>query len=460
MKIRITALLIFTALVLTALTGCDNSFSGNYNRPENVVTDTEAYNEITGYADALNMTYSEFKKKFGYPVYSNSLCEYMINQNQMPSERTARIWLTDLSGLLGSFGDYKHPEGLNLDITSAEISVTKERTVSAFSKYFPEDELVKLTKSSSPENMWNRGLPWDYAEYKDSYAILADTAPVNPENGGYPSGTRVTIIYGDADGYDEAEFVIDASDISSDHIQITDEYVYFSAGGSITRITRDGGEIRTKYIDYSSIEGLPSDEHTLSSSFFIDGDYLFFDRSYIFYEEDYEVITEDSEYHTDNYIVAYDLRTDEYDVFFVDGTDDSERLFCYGDGLALMTGSYNEEGWDSTVDVRFFDIDREKCRITERENERVRLMDNSLYSIGYTNDTFYCVGGLLCGFMLNYSDSSYAYAEFDLKTGALETFVPFKLSRDGFGNQKNKYIDCDTMTMYESGLALSRYNCN
>ena len=240
-------------------------------------------------------------------------------------------------------------------------------------------------------------------------------------------------------------------------LQITEKYIYYFAydyevktesSVTIVQIPRDGSEVVTKKIFFADI-GFP---YLYNGNFientFVDGDNLFMLGGFMLSAEQQQF---------EFYIMAYNLKTDEFDVYKTQDFKGMGKLFRYGDGLGVMTALYDERGYFSEMGVRFLNFDEDSCRLSVKGDLPFAQSENWTYDMSVDGKHFYCIDDTLCGILTNKDNaSSFMYVEIDLKTGAVSTCIPFAKNTD----KENKGLVLGSMLIRDGGMAVSEHNCS
>lgn len=153
--------------------------------------------------------------------------------------------------------------------------------------------------------------------------------------------------------------------------------------------------------------------------------------------------------------MVYDLKTNQFDLIHIQDVDTAGKLFRYGNELGVMTASFGEDGYYSNMEVRFFELNTVKCKLSEKRTLSLPLSADWAYFLEKGAE-FYCIDDTLCGIMTEKGNgSSYAYIEISLKNGAITTFIPFA-KKD---KKENKGMFYGGILIRENGKAVSPFNC-
>ncbi len=435
MKRFLSILLSFVLMLLLA--GCQ----GNTNNPN--FRDESAYDERDGFAESLKSDYLSFRKI--YPEQKNNVCYYVNAQNKMPEGREVKVCFTN------PFSSGWREAG-TVNISSMGVDVSDEQYIFTFGKHFPVNTVTAMTGYQSVDDLFDKiGQVQTYEEFGDFCAFSVNQYDRRPE---YVD----TVFWGTANDVKSVDISFGKLSQPPDQsLQITEENIYYFAydygvltKSSITvvRIPKDGGKVITKKIFLSDI-GFP-DLHnkSFSENIFVDGNNLFMLGNFILSVEPLEL---------EFYIVAYNLETDEFDVYKTQDFKGMGKLFRSDDGLGVMTALFDEQGYYSNMGVRFLNLDENNYKLTFDKDISFAQSENWAYDMGLSEKEFYCIDDMLCGILTYKANCAMMmYVEIDLKTGAVTTCVPFAKN----DKKETKGWVFDSILIRDNGRAVSQHNCS
>ncbi len=398
--------------------------------------DDAAYDEKEGFAGSLALNYDVLRKK--YPELKNDVFCYVNAQNKIPESREVKLCMQDITN------SYLH-EGKTLNITASGIEDSNERMLYTDGRYFPLETVLAMTdKTSLDEVIRDIGQPRVYEELGNLCAFLIENTASDYD----------VVYYGTPEHTSTIELRSDGAVLRS--LQITEDSIYcfmlldkdVEQSVTVYRILRNEDEVVTKKILYSNV-GFPDFINAkFIENIFVDGDYLFYLA---------EFVTSSEPLHSEFRVLAYDLKTDEYDVYGTDDIDTVGKLFRYKNGLGFVTAMFDERGYQTKTGVRFLDFDKTTCKLSLRKELLLPKSEYWSYAIGILGEHFYCIDDKLCGIMqIKDNAASLAYVEIELIDGAVTTFVPFaKIAK-----QENKNLLYGNFTIRDKGKGVSEHNCS
>lgn len=428
MKKTVSVLLGF--MIIFQLSGCVKKESASVSR------DDTAYDEKADFAASLTLNYDILRKK--YPEQKNDIFCYVNAQNKIPEGREIKFCMEDFNN------PYLH-EGKTFNITASGIEVSDEHMLYTDGRYFPLETVLAMTgKTSLDEVMRDIGQPRVYEELGDFCAFLVENTASDFD----------VVYYGIPEHTDTVELKND--DVVIRSLQITEDSIYcftlpdkgIKQSVTVSRIPRNGGEVDTKKILYSDISFPEVFSAKFIENIFVDNDYLFYLA---------EFVTSVEPLHSEFYILAYDLKTDGYDVYKTSDIDNVGKVFRYGSGLGFVTSMFDEHGYQTKTGIRFLNFDEANCKFSLKEELLLSQSENWSYSMGILSEHFYCIYDKLCGIMsIKDNSASLAYVEIDLANGTVTTCVPFaKIAKKEYKN-----LFYGSFTIRDNGKGVSEHNCS
>lgn len=410
--------------------------------------DDAAYDKNEGFAVSLTLNYELLLKR--YPQIKNDMFGFINAQNFMPEGREVKVIMDD-------FTNPSLHEGKTIILTSNGLEISDESLLYTDGRYFPLETVLAMTgKSTLNEMLLDIGQPRVYEELGDFCAFLIG----NPNQTYTPSfsigfGDKSDVVYyGTPEQAYIAEFRYE-EEAWFRSLQITEDSIYcfmlpyneVEHSIIVYQIPRNSSEGFTKQIFYSVI-GLP-EIFTMKfiENMFVDGDYLFFLGHFL---------TSIEPLNSDFYVLAYNLKTDEFDVYKTFDVDYVGKLFRYKNGLGFVTSMYDEQGYLTKTGVRFLDFDEVGCELSFKEDLFLPRSDKWAYDMGIVNELFYCIDNKLCGIMtIKGNSASLVYVEFDLDSnGAVTTCVPFAK----FNKEEYKNLVYNNFAIRDNGKGVSEHN--